>query len=316
MPRTLFTYLLIALTSLVNAQQQKLLKPDIQMPEVGYTNIRIIMREIPTVKVKVNGVDLIFGVDTGCQGLGVLTEAAAAKLNLKPEMTLPTMGNTGKSELDYVRIDKLEMGGGTWSNFHVPVLALKGMKFDGLIGADILFKGPFYMDLTNRTMLIGAMPDTSAAHEVPCFSRGGHCNVNIVVDGRKVPVLIDSGASRSYLTSMKFTGKTIFRGYGSVATVRGVSFVKQEVCLIKSTRLGDMPLKGITFYRDEQHNILGDDFLMAQPIAIDRDSRRVWLFPAVGTDKAAAKSKQADVKGDVTAGKPATSPKPSETPAR
>jgi hypothetical protein len=245
-----------------------------------------------------------------------LTEAAAAKLNLKPEMTLPTMGNTGKSELDYVRIDKLEMGGGTWSNFHVPVLALKGMKFDGLIGADILFKGPFYMDLTNRTMLIGAMPDTSAAHEVPCFSRGGHCNVNIVVDGRKVPVLIDSGASRSYLTSMKFTGKTIFRGYGSVATVRGVSFVKQEVCLIKSTRLGDMPLKGITFYRDEQHNILGDDFLMAQPIAIDRDSRRVWLFPAVGTDKAAAKSKQADVKGDVTAGKPATSPKPSETPAR
>ncbi len=316
MSRTFFTCFLIALTSLTNAQQQKLLKPVIQMPEAGYANIRIIMREIPTVKVKVNGVDCVFGVDTGCQGLGALTEAAAAKLNLKSDMTLPTMGNTGKSEIDYVRIDKLEMGGGTWSNFHVPMLPLKGMKFDGLIGADILFKGPFYMDLANRTLLLGAVPDTSAAHEVSCFSRGGHCNVNIEVDGRKVPVLIDSGASRSYLTSMKFTGKTVFRGYGSVATVRGVSFVKQEVCLIKSLRLGNMPLKGVTFYRDEEHNIIGDDFLMAQPIAIDRDSRRVWLFPAMGSNKVVASVKQADVKGVDAAGKPATSPKPAETPAR
>ena len=317
MTRNFLAILLLTLSSLASAQQQKLLKPVIQMPEVGYANIRIIMREIPTVKIKVNGVDLVFGVDTGCQGLGALTEAAAAKLNLKPEFSLPTMGNTGQSEIAYVRIDKLEMGGGTWSNFHVPMLALKGMKFDGLIGADILFKGPFYMDLANRTLLLGAVPDTASAHEVPCFSRGGHCNVNIEVDGRKVPVLIDSGASRSYLTSMKFTGKTVFRGYGSVATVRGVSFVKQEVCLIKSLRLGTMPLKGVTFYRDEEHNILGDDFLMAQPIAIDRDSRRIWLYPPVAADKAVAAAKPSELKTlDNVTGKPATSPKPAEVPAR
>ena len=180
-----------------------------------------------------------------------------------------------------VRIDTLEMGGGIWRNFHVGMLPLQGMTFDGLVGAEILMGGPFYMDLANRTMLLGQVPDTAAAHEVPCFSRGGHCNVNIEIDGRKVPILIDSGASRSYLTPMKFPGKVAFRGYGQVTTVRGTSVKRQELCLPKSVRIGGMPLRGVSFYRDNDHNILGDDFLLGRPIAIDRASRRVWLYPHV-----------------------------------
>lgn len=276
----LLTTLLIAWTAMAGAQDQKVLMPKVELPASGYANLRIVMKSIPTVKVKINGVDLVLGVDTGCQGSGVLTERACQKLGLKPDFTRPTMGNTGQSETSFVRIDTLEMGGGTWRNFHVGMLPLKGMSFDGLVGADILFGGPFYMDLANRTLLLGQVPDTTAAHEVPCFSRGGHCNVNIEVDGRKVPVLIDSGASRSYLTSMKFPGKVAFRGYGQTATVRGVSVTKQEVCLPKSVRIGGMPLRGVSFYRDNEHNILGDDFLLGRPIAIDRESRRVWLFPA------------------------------------
>lgn len=276
----LLTTLLIAWTAMAGAQDQKVLMPKVELPASGYANIRIVMKTIPTVKVKINGVDLVLGVDTGCQGSGVLTERACQKLGLKPDFTRPTMGNTGQSETSFVRIDTLEMGGGTWRNFHVGMLPLKGMSFDGLVGADILFGGPFYMDLANRTLLLGQVPDTTAAHEVPCFSRGGHCNVNIEVDGRKVPVLIDSGASRSYLTSMKFPGKVAFRGYGQTATVRGVSVTKQELCLPKSVRIGGMPLRGVSFYRDNEHNILGDDFLLGRPIAIDRESRRVWLFPA------------------------------------
>ncbi|MEY3837333.1 MAG: hypothetical protein RL304_315, partial [Verrucomicrobiota bacterium] len=31
---------------------------------------------------------------------------------------------------------------------------------------------------------------------------------------------------------------------------------------------------------DQEHNLLGDDFLRAHPIAIDMASRRLWLFEA------------------------------------
>ncbi|MFZ9201871.1 MAG: aspartyl protease family protein [Opitutales bacterium] len=286
----LLTLLLVALTAHAGAQDRKVLMPKAELPASGYANVRLVMKTIPTVRVKVNGVELVLGVDTGCQGSGVLTERACQKLGLKPDFSLPTMGNTGQRETAMVRIDTLEMGGGTWRNFHVAMLPLKGMNFDGLVGAEILFGGPFYMDLANRTMLLGQVPDTAAAHEVPCFSRGGHCNVNIEVDGRKVPVLIDSGASRSYLTAMKFPGKVAFRGYGQVATVRGVSVRRQELCLPKSVRIGGMPLRGVSFYRDNEHNILGDDFLLGRPIAIDRASRRVWLFPPAVRSETVAKA--------------------------
>lgn len=282
-------WILVALAAAAGAQQRdRVLTPKVELPASGYANIRIVMKTIPTVRVKVNGVDLVLGVDTGCQGSGVLTEAACKKLGLEPDFVLPTMGNTGQSETAMVKVDTLEMGGGTWRGFHMSRLPLKGMSFDGLIGTEILLTGPFYMDLANRTLLLGKIPDTAGAHEVPCFSRGGHCNVNIEVDGRKLPVLIDSGASRSYLTSMKFPGKVAFRGYGQTATVRGVSVTRQEACLTKSVRIGGMPLRGVTFYRDNEHNILGDDFLLGHPIAIDRASRRVWLFQPVTTGAPAA----------------------------
>lgn len=295
MPR-LITWMLVVLAAVADAQQRnRILMPKVELPESGYANIRIAMKTIPTVKVRVNGVNLVLGVDTGCQGSGVLTEAACRKLGLEPDFMQPTMGNTGQSETAMIKVERLEMGGGTWRDFHMSRLPLKGMGFDGLIGAEILFAGPFYMDLANRTLLLGKIPDTAGAHEVPCFSRGGHCNVNIEVDGRKLPVLIDSGASRSYLTSMKFPGKVAFRGYGQVATVRGVSITRQEVCLTKSVRIGGMPLRGVTFYRDNEHNILGDDFLLGHPIAVDRASRRLWLFqPVVASAPAAAQAAPTD----------------------
>lgn len=278
------TWILTLLCVLAGAQDRKVLMPTVELPEGGCANIKVVMKTIPTARVKVNGVELVLGIDTGCQGSGVLTERACQKLGLAPDFRQPTMGNTGQSEVAMVRIDNLEMGGGNWRNFHVAMLPLAGMQLDGLVGAEILLAGPFYLDLTNRTLLLGKIPDTSGAQEVPCFSRGGHCNVNIEVDGRKLPVLIDSGASRSYLTAMKFPGKVAFRGYGQTATVRGVSVTRMEACLPKSVRIGGMPLRGVTFYRDNEHNILGDDFLFAHPIAIDRASRRVWLFPSIARE--------------------------------
>jgi predicted aspartyl protease len=279
--RRLVPILLLALFPALAAAQQrpKLAKPE--LPETGFASVRLAMRSIPTVKVTVNGEELTLGVDTGCQGSGVLTTKAVERLGLTPSLTLPTMGNTGRNETDFVFVREFAMGGAVWRDFHLAVLPLDGIGLDGLVGAEILFGQPFYMDLANRVMILGKIPDTSGAREVSCFSRGGHVNINIEVEGRKVPMLIDSGASLSYITSMKYKGRVAHKGYAPVATVRGVSMRRQDICLPTSMSLGGLPLRGVILHRDNEHNILGDDFLLAHPIAVDRASRRLWLFEPI-----------------------------------
>ena len=273
----------VALTAIA----QDLKKPKEDFPESGLATFRLRIKSIPTLRMQINGVSLLMGVDTGCQGTAVITPRAAARCGVTEAFSLPTMGNSGRSESTYGLVEKLQAGDVTWRDFHVAIMPLDGMDIDGLLGADILFARPFYMDLRNKVMILGKIPDTSGAHEVPCYSRGGHCGVNIEVDGAKVPMIVDSGASKSYMSSLKFRGPTEFRGFLPVATVRSTSLTRVEVCKVRSLTIGGAPLTGVEFIRDQEHNLLGDDFLRAHPIAVDMASRRLWLFEPQTAAKAA-----------------------------
>ena len=257
---------------------QDLKKPKDEFPESGLATFRLRIKSIPTLRVQINGVSVLMGVDTGCQGAAVITPRAAQRCGITEAFSIPTMGNSGRNESTYGLVEKMQAGEVTWRDFHVAVMPLDGMDIDGLIGTDLLFGRPFYMDLRNKVMILGKIPDTSGAHEVACYSRGGHCGVNIEVDGVKVPMIVDSGASKSYMSSLKFRGPTEFRGYLPVATVRSASLTRVEVCRIKSLLIGGAPLTGVEFIRDQEHNLLGDDFLRAHPIAVDMAARRLWLF--------------------------------------
>ena len=279
--RLLLASLVACLCATLPAQEVK--KPKSEFPADGLATFKLRIKSIPTIQVKINGATLTLGVDTGCQGTGVLTPRGAAKCDVSEAFTVPSMGNSGRGENTYGYVEKMEAGGATWRDFHISIMPLNGMDLDGLIGADLLFEKPFYMDLGNKVMTLGKTPDTSAAHEIPCYSRGGHCGVNIEVEGQKIPMIVDSGASKSYLCSLKFKGKTTFKGYTPVATVRGVTLTRMETCQIKSLLIGGVPLTGVEFNRDQEHNLLGDDFLRAHPIAVDMASRRLWLFESQNT---------------------------------
>jgi predicted aspartyl protease len=308
--RLLFTSLAALLVAALPAQEVK--KPKSEFPAEGIATFRLRIKSIPTIQVKINGVVLTLGVDTGCQGTGVLTPRGAAKCDVPEAFTVPSMGNSGRSENTYGYVEKLEAGGAVWRDFHISIMPLNGMDLDGLIGADILFEKPFYMDLSNKVMTLGKTPDTSAAHEISCYSRGGHCGVNIEVEGQKVPMIVDSGASKSYMSSLKFKGKTTFKGYIPVATVRGVSLTRVETCQIKSLRIGGVPLTGVEFNRDQEHNLLGDDFLRAHPIAVDMPSRRLWLFESQNV----AKPRALPVEETKAASEPAVKTEPAAVPAK
>ena len=274
--RTLFACLGLCVALTAGAQELK--KPKDEFPESGMASFRLRIKSIPTLRMLINGVPVLMGVDTGCQGTAVITPQAAQRCGITEAFSMPTMGNSGRNESTYGLVERLQAGEVTWRDFHVAIMPLDGMDIDGLLGVDILYGRPFYMDLRNKVMILGKIPDTSGAHEVPCYSRGGHCGVNIEVEGAKVPMIIDSGASKSYMSSLKFKGETEFRGYLPVATVRSTGLTRVEVCKIKSLRIGGAPLTNVEFVRDQEHNLLGDDFLRAHPIAVDMAARRLWLF--------------------------------------
>ena len=77
---------------------------------------------------KINGATLTLGVDTGCQGTGVLTPRGAAKCDVTEAFTVPSMGNSGRSENTFGYVEKLEAGGAVWRDFHISIMPLDGMS--------------------------------------------------------------------------------------------------------------------------------------------------------------------------------------------
>ena len=169
--RLLFAALGLSLAVSVAAQDLK--KPKEEFPESGMATFRLRIKSIPTLRVQINGVSVLLGVDTGCQGAAVITPRAAQRCGITEAFSIPTMGNSGRSESTYGLVEKMQAGEVTWRDFHMTIMPLDGMDIDGLIGTDILFSRPFYMDLRNKVMILGKIPDTSGAHEVACYSRGG-----------------------------------------------------------------------------------------------------------------------------------------------
>jgi hypothetical protein len=71
---------------------QELRKPKDAFPESGMASFRLRIKSIPTLRVLVNGVPVVLGVDTGCQGTAVLTPGAAQRCGITEGFSLPTMG--------------------------------------------------------------------------------------------------------------------------------------------------------------------------------------------------------------------------------
>ena len=122
--RTLLACLIALMAAALPAQEVK--KPKSEFPAEGLATFRLRVRSIPTIQVKINGATLTLGVDTGCQGTGVLTPRGAAKCDVTEAFTVPSMGNSGRSENTFGYVEKLEAGGAVWRDFHISIMPACG----------------------------------------------------------------------------------------------------------------------------------------------------------------------------------------------
>ncbi|GBL25082.1 hypothetical protein EMGBS6_18670 [Opitutia bacterium] len=106
--RTLFACLSLCVAVTLPAQELK--KPKAEFPESGMATFRLRMKSIPMLRMLINGIPVLMGVDTGCQGTAVLTPRAAARCGITEAFSLPTMGNSGRNESTYGLVEKLQAG--------------------------------------------------------------------------------------------------------------------------------------------------------------------------------------------------------------
>ena len=162
------------------------------------------------VSVSMNGAMQKLAVDTGSD-MTVLSTAAARSLDLPRDFdhTAEALGVGGvDNHLYTAQVDRMELGGLTFSNWHLPIADFStwladGEEMGGLLGGDILSQFDIDLDIPGRTIgfwrvtdcTTVAPPWTAASSSVPLIRAGHHLiAVPITVDNAPVQLELDTGA--------------------------------------------------------------------------------------------------------------------------
>jgi predicted aspartyl protease len=193
-----------------------------------------------------------FVIDTGADRT-VLSSELAAKLKLKPVdvATLHTMN--GVDEVRTVLVQKLSVSTASATNVKAPALPARHLGADGLLGIDTLRKQRVVMDFRVPSMTVYDAAKTPEPRDEPdtivvvARSRLGQLiMVDADINGRKIYVVVDSGAQNSVGNSA--LRKLVTRGSGKMRSVPielvGVTgqSTPAEYTHLKSVRIGGFTL--------------------------------------------------------------------------
>ncbi len=155
------------------------------------------------VTARVNGAETRLVLDTGAEATVLATGTIAALQLPRSQRSASRLGGVGGVVVNADAYADLDVGGiGVRRRFAVADIPGVG----GLLGADVLSGSDVELDLPNRRVRLWRAPGCGAADlpwsgprlTVPVEVTGGDLvRVTAMLDGRAVPALIDSGASRS-----------------------------------------------------------------------------------------------------------------------
>jgi predicted aspartyl protease/tetratricopeptide (TPR) repeat protein len=169
----------------------------------------------PTTMVKINGTDTRFMLDTGAQ-FSIMSKATASSLGLRPH-ALPDdfrmSGIGGSSDVQYARVNDFGLLGTTLKN--ITFLVGGSDAGYGIIGANVLDVADLELDLAHGKVTLFA---TEGCGDAPLayWAKGTDYNVAdiepqdnnydqrtilyIVINGKKLRAVLDSGAYATMLT--------------------------------------------------------------------------------------------------------------------
>lgn len=142
-----------------------------------------------------------FVVDTGSQR-SIVSASTAARLALPPAGQLRIMDLGGIETVQTVEAREIGIGTRSYSGLVLPVLPDRHIGADGVIGTDNLQRQRVVFDFTKNRMAVeeASVAGSDNGYEIVVNARSKSGQLIIteaVIDGVRVAVLIDSGASSS-----------------------------------------------------------------------------------------------------------------------
>jgi predicted aspartyl protease len=251
------------------------------------------------VEVRINGEGPFrFLVDSGADR-SVVGAALAARLGLEPAGKAMLQSMAGRSEVETVRVDRLQIGPSVTRALRLPALPEMFMGADGLIGIDALAEERILLDHERRQVTVqrsrDAPPLSAGEGEIVVTARrrrGQLILTQVRANGVALYAVIDSG-SEVTLGNSALRAKLFRRGIPQeVRTIRLVSVTGEpllaELAVLPELQVGGLLLRGLPVafadagpfalfgLAEQPALLLGADVLRAfRRVALDFGGRRV-----------------------------------------
>jgi predicted aspartyl protease len=141
-----------------------------------------------------------FLVDTGANR-SCISQTLAERLKIEAGAPVSVRTVVGARMRSSVLVDRLQLGAKTQRRVRAPVLPMKGVDGDGVLGVDWLKNRRLVLDFNGRGLEITApMTETPSDNRVivPARRRSGQLTmVDADVSGRRISAMIDSGSQLS-----------------------------------------------------------------------------------------------------------------------
>ena len=243
--------------------------------------------QLPLVRATVNGTEGVFVLDTGAE-ITVLTPQFAERANLGGRIHQQGAQVNGSGDgVDFAMIATLKIGDAEFQNFHallVDVSHLKqgiGEEPAGILGNNVLLDAPLTLDYRNgQATWNGEIPASAVA--VPSRFEGLSILLAASLDGKRLPLLLDTGSSVNALFRKDWQGETVNHGSGQVADAGGTTEQAAEFAKVAAFSIGDTAPQPAEFRLTDTHRCLGTPFLIGRAIYLNAAKQQVMLTPDKG----------------------------------
>ena len=213
-------------------------------------------RDSVVVAVTMDGTDRKMLIDTGGIYPGI-SQKAVAELKLKqtglaPEMEIYTAG--GKKITDYATVPELQIGSNKVRNLRLMVQP-EGMlteQLDGILSPDFLSQFDLDFDFAAKKLNLFS-PDhcegkvvywAPAYAVIPFKIDAGHIEVDVTLDGKDVKAVVDTGATRSAISSS--ATKKLFDFDPATETAQKASASDSDLTNETDHRFQQLTIGGVT----------------------------------------------------------------------
>lgn len=247
--------------------------------------------ELIFVDVVVDGHKGKFILDTGASHT-VITDSFSRKTGLDKLVTsIDISGNMDKQTLNVVAVKVFEVNGVPYKDFSVAITPTAHLekafaKLDGIVGSNVLSCTAYTLDYASKRFACG-LPEHVKKMKLANFmiNTNRPC-ISVTIDGKPYDFILDSGATKSFLFTESYKGKTIEKQADIEVDINEKDqkrkkdlYAEPDEVMIAGTEIKSMIFKLKKQF--EKENVLGVDFLKRYVVAVDTVNKKFYFQDAM-----------------------------------